>query len=533
MDGARFDRLTRAFAVGASRRRLLGVFLGAGLAPRPSVAKTAPDFAVAARHVAQTAQPACSTDTNAPLDHTPFGGCGHLEPRPACDDSKYREVRARATGPGDSVVIDCDLTLNRGDRIEKRLIFEGSRSSCVRVTCNRATLDGSPGTPNNGYPMIEIKPTPLNGATLVGPAPPENISITGCNILGTVMITSAMRGLSAADRPGKSREPDYVTWVRQTSPKIILLDDLVITGVRDESCYSTPGVPLYVGAGVTYVTLKNSELNGCTRRAVIYLDAESAHNTLRDNKIHVSTPCPEDNCCEGDERCVTGERNCVNCSHREQLSLDGSSFNTIIGNHFDVLDHGGIYLYRNCGEGGTVRHMTPSYNTIVNNVFEYRAGDPTTKPAIWVGSRNGDSFCCWCRCDDDFPCGSGLSNYDHATHNVIAQNRILRRWGGINSGNGCTDEPNYYHGNGPTAAIDRRAGCYLPGVSSWLDGQFIEHGQSDASGTVICRDGELDGGSPYPRDASAIAELPACMQPFRCARRRCGDDCNPNEECCR
>jgi hypothetical protein len=63
---------------------------------------------------------------------------------------------------------------------------------------------------------------------------------------------------------------------------------------------------------------------------------------------------------------------------------------------------------------------------------------------------------------------------------------------------------------------------------------------------VICRDGELDGGSPYSRDASAIAELPDCMQPSHCERcckgsgrcdPRCREEqrdrcCDPNRRCC-
>lgn len=61
----------------------------------------------------------------------------------------------------------------------------------------------------------------------------------------------------------------------------------------------------------------------------------------------------------------------------------------VIKSHHNVggLNAGGIYLFHNCGETGSIRRGTPSYNTIVNNVFFYvaiRAG-----PSIYVASRNG------------------------------------------------------------------------------------------------------------------------------------------------
>src|SRR5690606_33199014 len=114
----------------------------------------------------------------------------------------------------------------------------------------------------------------------------------------------------------------------------------------------------------------------------IYMDAESGHNVIARNYIHMLT------------------------NQREQVAIDGSAHNTVIENRFSGLSHGGIYLYRNCGEDGNIRHQTPSYNQIVNNVFYY---DSCTggNPAIWLASRNGNRP--YCGLDDGYPYGSSAS----------------------------------------------------------------------------------------------------------------------------
>jgi len=87
-----------------------------------------------------------------------------------------------------------------------------------------------------------------------------------------------------------------------------------------------------------------------TNSVAVYLDAESYRNTLQGNSFHADHGAG---------------------SQREVLAVDGSSNNLIMSNHFSSLQYGGIYLYRNCGEGGTIRHSTPSNNSIINNVFYY------------------------------------------------------------------------------------------------------------------------------------------------------------------
>lgn len=98
------------------------------------------------------------------------------------------------------------------------------------------------------------------------------------------------------------------------------------------------------------------------------------------------------------------------------MAIDGSAHNTVRHNRFSALSHGGLFLYRNCGEGGTVRHQTPSHNTISDNTFYryYHGG----LPAVWLGARNGNRN--YCEADAGYPFGSSISNLDGAQHNRIA-----------------------------------------------------------------------------------------------------------------
>jgi len=93
------------------------------------------------------------------------------------------------------------------------------------------------------------------------------------------------------------------------------------------------------------------------------------------------------------------------------------------------LNQGGIFLYRNCGEGGTVRIATPSHNRIVDNQFNYQR-QRLSDPAIYLGSRNYGRLENWwpgSHCNDDARgsrVGSALNNGDFARFNVVKNNRF-------------------------------------------------------------------------------------------------------------
>ena len=170
------------------------------------------------------------------------------------------------------------------------------------------------------------------------------------------------------------------------APRQIILENLQIEAEHR--------IPLYLGPGATAVTVKNCRFTGWTLSTVLYLDAETAGNTI--------------------ENCIFDVR-----AAREVIAVDGSARNIIKGNRFLRASFGGIYLYRNCGEGGTVRHQTPRENRIENNTFDL-AGLRPGSYGIWLGSRQGRRH--YCEADAGYPFGSSADNRDFADDNTVAAN---------------------------------------------------------------------------------------------------------------
>jgi len=406
-----------------------------------------------------------------------------VAPAPPCDDTKKGEVLARARKGFESVQVDCSLTLSSEDRgrITKRLVFN---TSGVTLDCGGLTIDAGPGTFNyapekpDGLLAVEVVSTATDPDPKTGLprwVPTQRVTIRHCKIIGSVKVYGAI-----GEPVENSGRADWVARVRSNAPRNITFDDVTITAVKGSRDL------FYLFSGVSQVQLLNSwirsepgiEVHGVN----VYLDSESFGNTFRNNRIEAQT------------------------QHREVMAIDASSANTIVDNRFSALNNGGIFLYRNCGEGGAVRHSTPSRNQIINNVFYYDkyTGD---NPAIYVAQRNGT--CCKGDCDLDrrFPFGSGVSNFDHAQFNVVMQNQIVKRSvvdmikvgiPFVKGGGGPipllrllydVNAPNFIdHNVTIRTEIPRGAGCYVSdGYPNFIqDGQFTNVFHT-ASGDPVCR----------------------------------------------
>ena len=187
-------------------------------------------------------------------------------------------------------------------------------------------------------------------------------------------------------RESSRKDAFHTSRAQSNAPTKILFDNFTIT--------ARGKIPFYIAPGSTFISLKNSEIVGNSDSTAIYLDAESSNNFIINNNIHPSTT-------------------------RELIAIDASANNLIQGNYFSSLSKGGINLYRNCGEGGTIRHQSPVNNKILDNRFYYKdyAG---ISPGIHIASRMG--FGSYCDQDAGFPWGSSVDNFDHAQYNIIAYN---------------------------------------------------------------------------------------------------------------
>jgi hypothetical protein len=262
------------------------------------------------------------------------------------------------------------------------------------------------------------------------------------------------------------------------------------------------GVPLYLSPGVTRFQLLNSTISGNSSGAGIYMDTESGYNTIRNNEFTLNTG-------------------------REAIAVDGSSYNLIVNNQFPYLEHDGINLYRNCGEGGTVRWSGPHHNQIINNFFN----KPQYSLAVYLGSRDGDSP--HCDEDDGYDFGSSKYDWDYARYNAVMQNQILDNTdvgtSTVYVNHPTINSPNYLGSNVHVPArIDRNAGCYLPtgfGKNFILDGQTATVTQTQSGSEVCsvkkCVDGVL----------SDVSDCSMSMVSFGCSKSDSNAGCSTTATC--
>lgn len=376
-----------------------------------------------------------------------------------CSKAKIAEITDASTQALSSVLIDCSCTITAGKTITKKLLFEGDASSNI-------TIDGAGATISGGSELIlEIKSRKYHSTRLNKWLweRPENITIKNFTIIGSARIW----GMSK-NGEGEQSITNGVNLMKESSQKsghTVRVQDAAPTNIIFEkvSIIGTGRIPLYISPGVTRFQLLHSTISGISSSVAVYLDAESAYNTFRNNMIETKTS-------------------------RELVAIDGSSHNVFMNNRFSSLNHGGIYLYRNCGEGGVTRHASPTDNWIVNNVFYYDKYSDY-EPAIFLGARSGSKN----YCDEDklSRYGSGISDLDYARFNIVMQNQIYNRsqtdmirtalrtnesslfsthWIDSNS-------PNYIaYNNTVDEEIKRKAGCYIGAGGFQTD--FIPDGRT-------------------------------------------------------
>ena len=210
----------------------------------------------------------------------------------------------------------------------------------------------------------------------------DNITIKRCKINGSIRTIGLGHNGEAPGVKASSITLGHTARAQAAAPKNTVLYAVTITGHGR--------IPLYLGPGTTRLTMSDSTIKGRSDSVALYLDAESGSNIFRNNTFALTS------------------------SSREVIALDGSADNQILGNTISA-SNGGIYLYRNCGEGGTVRHQAPQNNFIAGNTIDNTGGY-----GIWLGSRNGGRF--YCNDDAGFSFGSSQDDGDFADDNIVRDN---------------------------------------------------------------------------------------------------------------
>lgn len=342
----------------------------------------------------------------------------HADAPDECSRDVISELCQVATPGNDSVDLHCNIDFNKLDcrsvglpnTITKRLRFSGNQASNITVDLAGAHIDAGVGTLNyKRGDIVEFVSSATNNERW---SVPENIVFKNAHITGSLRLYGLGKNGEAPLVRASSYTEHHVDTLRTNAPNHINLENLEIIGLGR--------TPLYFAPGVHHVSLSNSTIGGKSVRVGIYLDAESTENVIRDNTISVKT----------------NDGSFLGFYDRgwPQIALDASSRNIVQNNRFDFLMQGGIYLYRNCGEGGTIRHGTSSLNVITGNDFIYQLtseSGPVANPGVLIGSRDYGSFensMPGTHCDDDeaagLKVGSAISNRDFATENTVTGNRV-------------------------------------------------------------------------------------------------------------
>jgi len=211
----------------------------------------------------------------------------------------------------------------------------------------------------------------------------DNVTIKRCKINGSIRTIGLGHNGEALGVKESSVTLGHTARAQAAAPKGTVLYALTITGHGR--------IPLYLGPGTTRLTMSDSTINGRSDSVALYLDAESGSNIIRNNIFALTS------------------------SSREVIALDGSADNQLLSNTIKNAKAGGIFLYRNCGEGGTVRHQAPQNNFIAGNTIDNTGGY-----GIWLGSRNGGRL--YCSDDKGFPFGSSKDDGDFANDNIVRDN---------------------------------------------------------------------------------------------------------------
>ncbi len=305
-------------------------------------------------------------------------------PLPAARPCTAAEMQALTATETSPYRLTCRAEL-KGARATRPILIQGAEASGAGIDCGGGAL-GRP-----GFPVTTREPTVAiwSRAEGEGFSRPQDVYLRNCTVHGAVRVWGMGAGGSMSDLRDSSRTPGHTAAAQGAAPTRIALDRI--------SFMASVSIPLYVGPGVTGLSLTDSRFSGRSVSVAVYLDAESRENSLVRNVFDITTG-------------------------REQVAVDGSAFNRISGNRFNLRGRGGIFLYRNCGEDGVVRHQTPSDNTIVDNVF---TGANWLRPqTVVVGAREGNRR--YCADDRGWPFGSSADDGDNAGRNVVQRNRIER-----------------------------------------------------------------------------------------------------------
>jgi len=312
---------------------------------------------------------------------SPGTHCPELEGAPGDYSAEEVNVFFKATGP---LRVNRGFTLPKDAVLDRRIEIMSPVYSPLVIDLNGGKI-GDGGTlylrssKNADGTYCQLRDVTIKNGTLDG-----GIRVYGLGVNG-----------QAGDVVPSSRKAGHTERAQAAAPSNILIDNVHFI--------THGGKAIYLSPGATHVVVTNCHFSGTYTSVSIYLDAESAYNTFENNTFAT-----------------------ISKGKREVIAVDGSAHNVFRNNRFSATPTGGIFVYRNCGEGGAPRHQQPRFNVIVDNEFTY-SDFKGSKPAIWLGSRQTRNYNHYCDKDSEYPFGSGLDDHDFARNNTVMRNNTTGR----------------------------------------------------------------------------------------------------------
>jgi hypothetical protein len=301
---------------------------------------------------------------------------------PAARPCGASEIAALLADAAEPYRLTCRARLTPGAAVRRPLLIEGAEASGAALDCAGGAV-GRPGVRTTTAAATIAISSRQDDA---GWSRPTDIAIRNCTVHGAVRIQGMGAGGGYEALRASSRTAGHTAATQAAAPTRVTLADLTFE--------ATGSIPLYIGSGVTGVEVSRARFRGRSDAVAAYLDAESARNVITDSDFDIRTG-------------------------REQVAVDGSADNRVTGNRFALRWRGGVFLYRNCGERGVVRHQAPSGNLIADNLF---AGARWFWPrTVVLGARGGRQS--YCGEDAGGPFGSSADDGDRATGNTVSGNR--------------------------------------------------------------------------------------------------------------
>lgn len=305
----------------------------------------------------------------------------------ACTAAEVAALLTPVSVDAEPVRLNCRARLQADQRVTRRLLFEGAEASGAGIDCGGGSLGRPDQVTTGDTPTVAIWSRRSAEGLPPSWSRPTDVTVSNCTVYGAVRVWGMGARSRYDDLRMSSRTTGHVANTQGAAPSHIRLDRVTFI--------ATGAIPLYLGPGVTEIGVSTSRFRGRSEATAVYLDAESGRVTLTDNDFDIRTG-------------------------REQIAVDGSAHNRITGNRFVLNGRGGIFLYRNCGERGVVRHQTPSYNRISDNVFTGAAR--LRSRTVVVNARQGGRS--YCGEDRGVAFGSSIDDRDNAVGNIVADNVI-------------------------------------------------------------------------------------------------------------